>query len=61
MTEWTDEKHRSYLDALEASFVTELHCSMHLRGLRSQDNMWRASSSEKPQAKTRNSSGQVRN
>lgn len=58
LTEWTDEKHSSYLGSLEASFVTELHRSMQLRGLRSQDNMWRASSSEKPQAKTRNSSDQ---
>ncbi|XP_022135587.1 uncharacterized protein LOC111007509, partial [Momordica charantia] len=30
-TVWTDEKHRSYLDSLEASFVQELHQYRHLR------------------------------
>jgi hypothetical protein len=60
LTEWTDEKHRLYLDSLEASFVTELHRSMRLRGLRSQDNTSRLYSSKEPQVKTQNSSDQVR-
>lgn len=58
LTEWTDEKHRLYLDSLEASFVTELHRSMRLRGLRSQDNTSRLYSSKEPQVKTQNSSDQ---
>ncbi|XP_024637115.1 cold-regulated protein 28 isoform X3 [Medicago truncatula] len=29
---WTDQLHKSYLSSLEASFVNELHRSIHLRG-----------------------------
>ena len=30
LTEWTDEKHRLYLDSLEASFVTELRVRLYV-------------------------------
>lgn len=34
---WTDEKHNSYLDVLEATFVKQLHQSMSLCGRKSQE------------------------
>ncbi|XP_057966286.1 cold-regulated protein 27 [Malania oleifera] len=36
-TEWTDEKHNSYLNSLEATFVNELHRSMGLLAWCSQE------------------------
>ncbi|XP_023529517.1 uncharacterized protein LOC111792349 isoform X2 [Cucurbita pepo subsp. pepo] len=38
-THWTDEKHRSYLGSLEASFVQELHQYRRLQALSSKQKM----------------------
>ncbi|XP_045813375.1 cold-regulated protein 27 isoform X1 [Trifolium pratense] len=35
---WTDQLHKLYLSSLEASFVNELHHSIHLRGRRFHNN-----------------------
>ncbi|KAK2380585.1 cold-regulated protein [Trifolium repens] len=35
---WTDQLHKLYLSSLEASFVNELHHSLHLRGRRIHNN-----------------------
>ncbi|XP_022972374.1 uncharacterized protein LOC111470946 isoform X3 [Cucurbita maxima] len=40
-THWTDEKHRLFLDALEASFVQDLHRYRHLRAFSSKQKMRR--------------------
>ncbi|KAG2704507.1 hypothetical protein I3760_05G007200 [Carya illinoinensis] len=53
---WTDEKHSMYLDSLEASFVTELQRSMHMRARCLEDKTLGPYPSEEPQAKTCNSS-----
>ncbi|KAK8985237.1 hypothetical protein V6N11_068504 [Hibiscus sabdariffa] len=37
---WTNEKHSSYLEFLEASFVKKLHYSMGLRGCHPREEMW---------------------
>ncbi|XP_039057987.1 cold-regulated protein 28-like isoform X2 [Hibiscus syriacus] len=37
---WTNEKHNSYLDFLEASFVKKLHYSKSLHGCHQQMGMW---------------------
>ncbi|KAI4295656.1 hypothetical protein L6164_035676 [Bauhinia variegata] len=37
-TKWTDQQHSLYLNSLEASFINQLHCSMHLRGWSLQSN-----------------------
>ncbi|KAK8562908.1 hypothetical protein V6N13_018541 [Hibiscus sabdariffa] len=39
-TVWTNEKHNSYLDNLEASFVKQLHSSMSLHGCHPRKEMW---------------------
>ncbi|PON82062.1 cold regulated protein [Trema orientale] len=46
VTEWTDEKHRMYLDSLEASFVDEFYNSMHLGGWGMKKNPWKSYSSD---------------
>ncbi|MED6155995.1 hypothetical protein PIB30_010634 [Stylosanthes scabra] len=38
LAEWTDKQHRRYLNALEASFVNELHRSLCSRGWTLQNN-----------------------
>ncbi|XP_008454953.2 cold-regulated protein 28 isoform X2 [Cucumis melo] len=40
-THWTDEKHRSYLDSLEASFVQGLHQHRRMHALSSKQKMRR--------------------
>ncbi|XP_022952080.1 uncharacterized protein LOC111454842 isoform X1 [Cucurbita moschata] len=40
-THWTEEKHRLFLDSLEASFVQDLHRYRHLRALSSKQKMRR--------------------
>ncbi|XP_041013361.1 cold-regulated protein 27 [Juglans microcarpa x Juglans regia] len=56
LTQWTDEKHSMYLDSLEASFVTELQRSMHMRARCLEDKTLGPYPSEEPRAKTCNSS-----
>ncbi|XWS68027.1 hypothetical protein CRYUN_Cryun04dG0055000 [Craigia yunnanensis] len=55
---WTNEKHNSYLDFLEASFVKQLHCSMSLRGRHPQEEMWEPCPTPELAAKGHNSSHQ---
>ncbi|KAE8708263.1 Cold regulated protein 27, putative isoform 2 [Hibiscus syriacus] len=38
---WTNEKHNSYLDFLEESFVKQLHYSRSLHGCHPQVGMWK--------------------
>ncbi|XP_023553840.1 uncharacterized protein LOC111811294 isoform X3 [Cucurbita pepo subsp. pepo] len=40
-THWTDEKHRLFLDSLEASFVQDLHRYRHLRAFSSKQKVRR--------------------
>lgn len=59
-TEWTNEKHRLYIDSLETSFVNKLYHSMRLRDCHPQMNVQETHSSQKLPFKTYNSSDQVR-
>ncbi|XVE49199.1 hypothetical protein DITRI_Ditri01bG0063300 [Diplodiscus trichospermus] len=56
---WTNEKHNSYLDFLEASFVKQLHSSMSLRGHRPQEDMWKPCPTPELPANGHNSSHQI--
>ncbi|XWS54803.1 hypothetical protein CRYUN_Cryun10bG0120400 [Craigia yunnanensis] len=55
---WTNEKHNSYLEFLEASFVKQLHCSMSLRGCHPREEMWEPCPTPQLPAKGHNSSHQ---
>lgn len=57
---WTNEKHNSYLEFLETSFVEQLHYSMRLRGCYPQEEMWEPCPTPQLPAKVSNSSHQVR-
>ncbi|GMJ05599.1 hypothetical protein HRI_004229000 [Hibiscus trionum] len=54
---WTNEKHSSYLEFLEASFVKQLHYSMSLRGCHPREEMWEPCPRQLP-AEVHNSSHQ---
>ncbi|KAM5549315.1 cold-regulated protein 28-like [Rosa sericea] len=59
-TEWTNEKHRSYINSLETSFVNKLYHSRHLRDCHPQKYVQGTHPSEELPFKTYNSSEQVR-
>ncbi|PRQ23095.1 hypothetical protein RchiOBHm_Chr6g0257491 [Rosa chinensis] len=59
-TEWTNEKHRSYINSLETSFVNKLYHSRHLRDCHPQKYVQGIHPSEELPFKTYNSSDQVR-
>ncbi|XP_039040337.1 cold-regulated protein 28-like [Hibiscus syriacus] len=52
---WTNEKHSSYLEFLEASFVKQLHYSMSLRGCHPQEEMWEPCRTQQLPAEVHNS------
>ncbi|XVF67581.1 hypothetical protein PTKIN_Ptkin10aG0132400 [Pterospermum kingtungense] len=55
---WTNEKHNSYLEFLEASFVEQLHCSWSMRGCHPQKEMWELCPTPQLFARAHNSSHQ---
>ncbi|XVF45136.1 hypothetical protein PTKIN_Ptkin02bG0181100 [Pterospermum kingtungense] len=55
---WTNEKHNSYLDFLEASFVKQLHCSLKLCGCHPQEETREPYSTKELPAKGHDSSHQ---
>ncbi|KAF8406318.1 hypothetical protein HHK36_008404 [Tetracentron sinense] len=59
-TDWTDEKHSSYLNSMEASFVNQLYSSMDLLGWQSQKKPLDPNSSRQLHANTCISSGQFK-
>ncbi|XP_022746116.1 uncharacterized protein LOC111296208 isoform X2 [Durio zibethinus] len=56
---WTNEKHSSYLEFLEASFVKQLHCSMSLRGCHPREEIWEPCPTPQLPAKGHNYSHQL--
>ncbi|KAM5578689.1 hypothetical protein ABKV19_008811, partial [Rosa sericea] len=57
-TEWTNEKHRSYINSLETSFVNKLYHSRHLQDCHPQKYVRGTHPSEELPFKTCNSSDQ---
>lgn len=58
--EWTNEKHKLYINSLETSFVNNLYRSMRLREWNKQKNVRGTHSLHELPFKSQNSSEQVR-
>ncbi|KAJ9551835.1 hypothetical protein OSB04_015880 [Centaurea solstitialis] len=60
LTAWTNEKHDLYLDHLESSFVEQLHRSIGILAWSSEQDSGGLCFPQKAQAKTRNTSQQLK-